>query len=437
MRSKLIRATLLATAAVACAATPAAAISQSGMAVQADGTAHFSWIKRDGTWPLVQARSWPAADAFGPPEWISTAQSPVDTNAIAVDGSGVQTIVYRQVRGDSREIFARRRFSDGGLSPVLRLSERAASAPDVAVGADGTAVVVFLTASGNGERNKVVARRITSAGTVLPIVTVSSTTYDADQPQVAVAPDGTAVIAWRRTNPGPGTVATRALSAGGVLSPIQLASYGGAVSHEPQVGVDGAGNAILAWRREFDGGERVQLRRRDAAGALSATQTVSAPGFPDVSGVRLAADPAGRSIVTWAVRDAGNVARVRMRARAADGTLSLDRLLSGPEEFAHEPAVAMEPDGDALFAWRGNDSGAAEMIVRARRRQANGTLGATQELSAEAEVSLHPKVGVASTGAGVVSWENVPLGGEDDDGVLEARRRSPTGVLGEILGVAR
>ena len=85
--------------------------------------------------------------------------------------------------------------------------------------------------------------------------------------------------------------------------------------------------------------------------------------------------------------------------------LSPVRNLSDPGQNASGPQVAVEPGGDAVFAWSRFDG--TETQVEARTRSAAGALRPFTTLS-EPGGAAGPAVGVDADGDAVVGWSASP-----------------------------
>ncbi len=226
-----------------------------------------------------------------------------------------------------------------------------------------------------------------------------------------------------RASTEPSDVSRRARSATGTLSATQTLSDSGQNAFSPVVVVDQSGNAIFAWSREDGttacgqfGCERIQTRVRSAAGALSAVQTLTDGGRTAIRPA-VAVDQNGNAIFAWMRKDdttdcggsGGCPFRVQARVRSGAGSLNTVQTLSDPGERALYPGVAVDQSGNAVFVWQRRDetTGCASGCVRiqARTRSAAGTLGTVQDLSAAGQNAQVPLVAVSPTGNAVAAWQ--------------------------------
>ena len=134
---------------------------------------------------------------------------------------------------------------------------------------------------------------------------LSAAGENATAPQVAVDADGDAVFTWARFDGADHRVQARARSAAGTLSAVQTLSSAGQDAGRPQVAVDADGDAVLTWLRSDGTNYRIQARARSAAGTLSAVQTVSAAG-QDAFDPQVAVDADGDAVFTWQRFDGAN-----------------------------------------------------------------------------------------------------------------------------------
>jgi hypothetical protein len=371
----------------------------------------------------------PAAATFGAPFDLSAAgqdaSDPLSASdpQVAVDANGNAVFAWQRFDGANYRVQARARSAAGVLSAVQTLSSsgRDAVAPQVAVDAKGNAVFTWIRSDGANLR--VQARARSAAGALSAVQTLSAAGSSAFNPQVAVDANGNAVFAWQRFDGANRRVQARARSAAGVLSAVQDISEAGQDAFNPHVAVDTNGVAVFAWRRSDGANSRVQTRVRGAGGALSAVQTLSAAGR-DASEPQLAVNGGGKAVFTWLLFDSDANYRAQARARSAAGALSGVQNLSAAGQDASDPRVAVDGDGDAVFAWQRFDG--ANLRVQARARSAAGALSPVQDLSAVGQDAAQPRVGVDTGGDAVFAWRRADHPGVD---VIQAREQTAAGAL--------
>jgi hypothetical protein len=380
------------------------------VAVDLDGDAVFTWEEFDGTDSRIQARRRSAAGALSPIQTLSAAGQDAHEPQVAVDGAGNAIFTWRRFDGTNSRIQARRRSAAGALGPVQTLSAAGQNASQPQVGVDGNGNAIFTWRVTNG---LIQARKRSAGGLLGPIQTLSAAGQPAIDPQVGIDDNGNAVFTWSRndgTDPGLccSRIQARRRGAGGALGSILTLSAPGQNASTPQVGVNGAGNAVFTWQR-FDGTvERIQARARSAGGALSSTQTLSATGQHALN-PQVGVDDAGNALFTWTRNDGSNN-RVQARRRGAGGALGSILTLSAAGQHAGGPQVAVQGNGDAVFTWSrfdGSDPGFCCNRVQALTRSAAGALGSTQTVSAAGEDGALPQVDIDDAGHAVATWVRV------------------------------
>jgi hypothetical protein len=309
-------------------------------------------------------------------------------------------------------------------TPVdLSAAGQDASNPHVAVDADGDAVFVWRRFDGANYR--VQTRALSAAGALSAVQTLSGSGKDASDPQVAVNAAGKAVFTWSRADASGVHVQARARSAAGILSPVQNLSADGQAAFHPQVAVDDTGDAVFTWVRADVSPRQIQARARSASGTLSSIQTLSKAG-QDAFEPQVAIDADGDAVFAWRRFDGANY-RIQTRARSAAGTLSAEQTLSKAGRDAANHHVAVDADGDAVYTWTRLDENYAER-VQTRARSAAGSLSAVQTLNDQGQQGLiDPQVAVDDTGDAVFTWTQgaAPLGASR----VHARARSAAGTL--------
>jgi hypothetical protein len=117
----------------------------------------------------------------------------------------------------------------------------------------------------------------------------------------------------------------------------------------PQVDVDANGNAVFAWERYSSGHYQAQARTRSAGGTLSSIDTLSTAGIDAVS-PQVAVDGNGNAVFAW-TRQGGPSDRIQARKRSAGGVLGPIVEVTGAGSFPSNPALDANATGDAALGW--------------------------------------------------------------------------------------
>lgn len=246
---------------------------------------------------------------------------------------------------------------------------------------------------------------------------------------VAAGPNGSATLVWSQGGPSAYPQAhERTLGGNGVLGPMQTVTWGYRNAIEHAVGVDAAGNAVIAWRSADDGAHVAYARRRAADGSLSTIQRLSPAGV-SVDRLKLAVEPDGDAVAIWQRVLAGNHV-IQARRRAADGSLGPVVTMSYAGGLSGYADVAVAPNGAATVAWVRMTSD--DKFVQTRTLAPDNSLSDYQRLSPPSDAANDPTVTVSDTGNAVIGWAR----STPDGYVFESRARAATGALGTVQTIA-
>jgi hypothetical protein len=272
--------------------------------VGSDGTATVVWKRYDGAHYLVEERRLTAAGELLPADSSNVLSEPgQDAVEPAVAGApdGGAAVVWSRYDGAHSIVQARRIEPDGapaGATANLSAEGQSAVQPQLAVAPGGAATVVWTRFDGG--HWVIQGQRLSAAGAPEGVTAnLSNPTGNAAEPQLAAGADGKVTVVWDRYDGSSFVVQARRIGATGTPAASALnLSAGGRDAGEPQVDVAPDGTATVLWSR-FDGSNFIVQRRDVGAGeALSATSGISAPGRRG-SAPALAWGSGGELMMTW------------------------------------------------------------------------------------------------------------------------------------------
>lgn len=174
--------------------------------------------------------------------------------------------------------------------------------------------------------------------------------------QVAMDPGGNAIVAWAEQDAmGRYDIrARRYVASTNTWAPSTLLETGNAGSAEaPVIGMDSAGNAIVAWQQADAGGiNSVWVNRFDAAtgawlGAVEVDGTTSEAEQP-----RLAVEPAGNAVLLWLQENGTHTELMSKRYAAGTGSWGIPVPVENIGGRATQPVIAINASGKAVVGWR-------------------------------------------------------------------------------------
>lgn len=391
------------------------------VAVGPEGTAIAVWFRRDGSHSRVQASIKPASEPWSPPTELSAAGQDAFDPQVAIGADGTAVAVWRWWDGTDYRVQATTRPATGSWSSPLTLSGAGADAwdPQVIVGKKGAAVAVWGRSAGSVSQVQASARA--TKGSWSSPATLSTGVGDARDPQVAVGSNGTTVAVWSRSDGSNyrAQASTRG-TAGSWSSPVSI-SGAGADAEDPQVAVGSDGSATAVWRGSDGSNERINTAARSSEGTWSAPASLS-PAGRDAHDPQVAVDPVGTTTAVWARWD-GSSDRVQAASRVRSGAWSAPQTLSMSRQDANTPQVAAGSDGRATALWHQSD-GFSEHVLAAVRKP-DGSWSVPTEVAGGFFASAdRPAIASGSDGTVAAVWERRV---DSDDLVQGVIRRDPGG----------
>ena len=387
-----------------------------------DGEAVAVWTTNAGGDLTVRAGARPPGGAFPAgdgAQTLSGAVNDVPDARVAALPDGTVVAAWAEGTGAVNTVRAAVRPPGGSFGAAVSLSAAGQiDAPDVDVAGDGTVGVTWAESVGPDDRVRLAVRppggAFPAPAAALSLAPASEAPSDA---RIGVGPSGRAVVAWTDASDVDGTVIRLSDGVlGGAFAPARNVTPSpaegtpreGIQALEPEVDVDAAGTATLAWQVQGEGdaleGSAVESRSLSAAGAFTA------PELQRLSSVAEDADPPvvavsdqGEAVVAWS--DVGLPARIQVAVGPAAGPLGPAAPISDTVDDDATPAVAFDPAGNALVAWQ---AGIPDVIgvpsrVEATRRPAGGAFGAPAVLST-APPTTTPAVALDAEGNAIVGW---------------------------------
>jgi hypothetical protein len=271
-------------------------------------------------------------------------------------------------------------------------------------------------------------RRISAAGSLGVLRTLTPSSAMGIDPAVVVAPTGRALVVWPQYENGGWSEAARFFYKDGSLGPVM--TLGDVTPEWPGIGIDRLGTAVVAWP-EPDG--RV-VARRVTPGHISALKVI----MPAVSGVgygmvSVGDDRDGDAVICFLrTVNGGTFVPAHVWARQWHNTGTLGTVLGLSPSTANATyyhALATDLAGDSMAVWsQWTTSG--QTVVYGRRISATGTLGSIAQLGA----GDRPAVAVDDDGNGLAVWQSP--GATSDQTRVDARTISRSGAFGTKVEVS-
>ena len=300
-----------------------------------------------------------AASSWSPPVQLPAGcVSSGSVPGLAVNAAGTEAAAGSQLNADNSSSVLVCTSADGQTWPAPATVGQGTS-PAVALAPDGRAV----TAWDGGPFNAPVIQASVRppGGTWSTPVTVGT---DARGPLIGIDRAGNAIIAWAGAA---GTIHTASLPAGGSWTPAQTlaTNYGSGLA----MAVNSAGSAVLTWAAKGTG-VGTYADSGTILGGFAAPVKVGLPPYPG-GRTSVALNDAGQAAMVWAMGlGAVNVAATR----SAAGTWSAPAQLSANE--AGNLNVAIDGAGDAVATFKQYVPNTSIIALYASKLPAGGSWGA-------------------------------------------------------------
>lgn len=284
--------------------------------------------------PAAASASWlPAVDLSDPGAHFDLPPR------IAVDDTGGSLAVWIQEVNNQHALKAATKAPGDSFKPPITLASADAYKPEVAMNADGSAVVAW---SRIGSQWSIRAVSRTPEGDWRPAKTISGAAGGSGfELDVAVDPAGRAVAVWTQ---GEYLVEAATMSPDGQWSPPVQLSKAGNNAWSPHVEIDpSTGRATAVWYRWNNAGDTiVQVAEKEPGEEWREPEDLSPEGenaySPDI------AVAGGHAVIAWVCNDA-----IEAATRDSDGKWQPTETISEPK--AGEPSVGIDRNGDVLALW--------------------------------------------------------------------------------------
>jgi hypothetical protein len=344
------------------------------------------------------------------PLW-GTAELIEDDNAgdaygpqIAVDDAGNAIAVWHQYDGIRYNIWTNR--FDGAVWGTAELIETDdtgdAYDPQIAVDSAGNAIAVWY--QDDGIRFNIWTNRFDGAAWGAAELIETDDTGEAYDPQIAVDGAGNAIAVWDQYDGIRFNIWTNRFdgAAWGTAELIETDKAGDA--YWPQIAVDGAGNAIAVWNQNDGIRFNIWANRFDGV-AWGTAELIGTDNTGDAYGPQIAADGAGNAMAVWYQYDSiGYSTRSDIWANHFDGAAwgTAELIETHDAGSAYGPQIAMDGAGGAIAVWDQYDGIRSNICINCF----NGASWGTTELieTDNAGGAMDPQIVIDGNGNAIAVW---------------------------------
>lgn len=326
---------------------------------------------------------------------------------VGIDAAGNATAVWREALADHTRnaVWASHYSAAGAWSAPATIDNAVGSSspPQLAIAPNGTALVAFGQSESNqGGGQLLVTNRFT--GTWGTPTTVSSPGQGPDKPFVALGDDGAAAVVFTASDGTlPRAWAARSSVTGAWDAPMIMKSTA-QPGWAPSVTVSTNGDAVMTWT-ETEGAfsDTSVWASRNQGGVWSAPSRISSDVGAVLGSILVGTDSSGDVLAVWSQRVAGRYTMRSARMTASTGTWSAPVTVDDGTRDVTAPHLAVDAAGDAVAVWFETDHG----VVASRFASATSTWAKPIVIQAKSTGVVWfpiPDVGIDASGNAVATW---------------------------------
>ena len=372
---------------------------------QDDGTRFNIWSNRctpGGGWETAELIEFDDAGGAGFPQ-------------VAMDASGGAIAVWQQSNDTgSFDIWANRFAPVGGWGAAERIDQSndfGALEPQVAMDAGGRAFAVWYEPYGDGN---IGWNLYTPVGGWDAPTLFGAAWGSSGRPQVAMDPGGRALGVWQESSFfGTVYISARRYTPGadwGTQSDITQEEQLIYDAANPQVAMDGGGNAVAVWQQSDGTRDNVWSNHNAPSGAWGNAQRIEADNAGDAANPQVALDPSGNAVAVWQQSDGTRDNVWSNRYTPSDGWGTAELIEADNAGDATLPQVAMDAGGNAVAVWQQWDG--TRSNIWSNRYTPTVGWGVAELIEAEDTYdAAFPQIAMDPSGNAVAVWQQL-------DGIL-------------------
>jgi len=230
---------------------------------------------------------------------------------------------------------------------------------------------------------------------------------DAEAPQVAVDSLGNAIVVWQQNDGAWESIYSNRYEVGRGWWSAALIETGNAGDAEnPQVAVDGSGNAIAVWQQNYGSRDSIYSNRYVVGTGWGEAQLVETDDFVTARYPQVAVDESGNAIAVWVQINLDFTSSAVWSNRYVVGTGWGEAQLIETMDvgFAQLPQVAVDGSGNAIAVWY-RSSEVTRLDIWSNRYEVGVGWGEAQLIEiSDAGNAERPQVAVDVSGNAIAVW---------------------------------
>ncbi len=395
-------------------------------AMDDNGNAVIVWAQSDGSCDQVFKSEY-RGGAWTHPSSLTDNISPDGTCVlddfpqVAMDNNGNAIIVWEQLDGTYYQIYKSEYRSGAWTHPsslTANISPDGQNAefPQVAMDNNGNAVIVWQQS--DGTNSQIFKSEYRNGAWTHPsslTANISPDGQNAELPQAAMDDNGNAVIVWLQSD-GTNYQIFKSEYRNGAWthpsSPTDNISPDGKHAYEPQAAMDNNGNAVIVWYQDDGSGEDQIFKSEYRNGAWTHPANLTDNISPDVqyaSDPQVAMDDNGNAVIVWQQLDGtyNQIYKSEYRGGVWTHPSALTDNISPDGQGAYYPQVAVDNNGNAVIVWQQFDNGGLKYQIFKSEYRNNAwshPSSLTDNISPDGQSAFSPQAAMDNNGNAVIVW---------------------------------
>jgi hypothetical protein len=370
-------------------------LPQAQVAMDNSGNALAVWMHYDGTSFTIWANHYLSSTA----QW-STATAIATTASTSSYG----VTVYMDAAGNGIAMWSQR---DGTTDNIWLIA--AGATPKMVFDTSGNAWAVWVSSGG------ISASRYTASsstwGAVQSISSVSSS--EIRLPQIAMDPNGNCLVVWYQTDGTRYNVWFNRFTAGtSSWGTAQLLESGSGSALKPQIAMDVNGTGWAVWVQNDGTRNAIWVNRYTANTSSWGTPSIIDPGMDGSGDPQIGIDGSGNALVVWyqayGPLSMQHTVSVASRYTASTSSWGAPVIIGPMDGVAYSPQVAINGNGNAWVVWEQNDFSISTSNTMARSYSMSTSVwGVASLLENGAADASHPQVVINNNRNAMSVWNQI------------------------------
>lgn len=351
---------------------------QPHVAIDDNGNAIAVWMQSNYAQNRSAADIWAsrytAQAGWGAPVLIESSFAEAGEPRVAMDGAGNAIAVFSQQVGERIGIYASRFEPATGWGPATAVETDDSVegvVPQIAMEASGRATVVWqavIFTGGAVSGYQVRGNRYTPAAGWGSAVPVGIATNNAT-PWVAVDGAGNAVAVWvARDGTWDSIWSARTVAGGGWTVPVLIETDNTNSARTPHVAFDGSGNAVAVWAQSDGLRDNIMANRYVAGVGWGGAVLIETDNAGYAYEPQVVVDGSGNATAVWSQHNAAGFTHNAWANRYSPGTgWGTPTVIDNSPEPARRTQIAIDGLGNVMAAWAQNSGARTDIWANSLR----------------------------------------------------------------------